>query len=450
MSRLRTSLYVYVILVFAEGPLRKWFLPIAANEILLARDPVVLYAIFTAYRLGLFHRNRFIACSTLLGAAACVASFAIGTNPWITLYGWRSDFFHIPIGLLLVSVLAKQDLRRISNWLLALSLPNGLLMYLEFHSSKDSWLNAGMEKQFQQISLANDLIRPAGIFSFVTGPAALYPIILALVLVPVVESTGRDRLLRMLGFAGVVAGAIFSGSRYLWVGLVFVLAVYLVATARYRPSDFVRRIPALAGIAAALAAVFAIPSVSSALAIFYKFRLGGSAENRVNSLFLARIWNLIAEPFVFGYGFPVLGNGLGMGTIVGQKVMGIRGMQTFYLLGDIETEWTRHVSESGFIMGGLYIVLRIYVVVILFQWALPAARRKNLGPLLLWAAAAPWIFNGQIGQSTILGMTIFAAGFAGLAAKEAIREAAVSPAFERRGFSAPRQFTGPVPAGSPR
>lgn len=423
MRRLRTVLWIYVVLVFLEGPIRKWTISGAKDAMLIARDPFVVIATYYGYRLGLFAKARFFNFSMVLGGVMALVSLYVAsqngatgsleTNELITLYGWRTDFMHIPVALLLVQVFGRKDLERFSNLILAIALPNALLMYLQYHSGPHAFVNSGLDDQFGQTVIGENIVRPPGIFSFTTGPTALYPFALAFVLAPVVKTTPFQIALRWAGFFGIGVGLIFSGSRYTWVETAIVVVVYLIGVIRFRPAELVRRVPAAIVAAVAASVALSMSSVTKALDLFLKHRVG---DQQAQSAFEERIFSFLSTPLLTGYTFPLTGFGLGCNTTVGMAL----GHKTFYSYGDAEVEPVRHLVESGVLLGSLYILARVYAAIYLLQRAIRVARQSDLTVLMLWAASAPWILVGMLGQSTILGFAVIGAGFTGLAARLAL------------------------------
>ena len=79
--------------------------------------------------------------------------------------------------------------------------------------------------------------------------------------------------------------------------------------------------------------------------------ISGTANSRLVE-FLTRTAEII-----YNHEVPFLGRGLGIGTIGGAKLQ--TGVATFLYGRDAEREWTRHILESGEILGCGMILLRI-------------------------------------------------------------------------------------------
>jgi hypothetical protein len=114
---------------------------------------------------------------------------------------------------------------------------------------------------------------------------------------------------------------------------------------------------------------------------------------------------------------PFFGYGLGLGTNGAAELLGLRGVFT---LG--EDEFVRVIRESGALLGGAYLLMRVVVAYQIGIAAFRALKQDAILPLLLFSTCALLLFQGQFGQATILGLTIFSAGLC-LAAGDAEIEA---------------------------
>jgi hypothetical protein len=94
-----------------------------------------------------------------------------------------------------------------------------------------------------------------------------------------------------------------------------------------------------------------------------------------------------------------------VGTNVGSKLL--TGEMDFVLAED---EWERVILESGGLLGGAYLLIRVLMALQLGSMAARAARIGHVLPLLLFGACAVPIVAGQFGQSTTLGFACFVGG----------------------------------------
>jgi len=126
-----------------------------------------------------------------------------------------------------------------------------------------------------------------------------------------------------------------------------------------------------------------------------------------------RTYNDFASAFEVIPETPLLGEGMGMGTNVGAKLMDNRvGFQL------AESEWPRLVQESGPIFGLALIFTRLGLTIFLFVSAWRAFREDhNILAWLMFAACGPTVLYGNTGQPTALGFMCFGAGLTLAAAK---------------------------------
>ncbi|HEY0866058.1 MAG TPA: O-antigen ligase family protein [Fimbriimonas sp.] len=412
-AAIRKLLWAYVALVFLEGPLRKWFLPGLSQPLLVARDPIVLALLYLAWKRRLFVGTRFMEFVGWLAFASVAASLLVRDGFLTTAYGFRSNFLHLPVILLMARVFERRDLLLFARCALAFALPHGLLMMAQFFSPPGAFLNSGADDAFTQIGLGDGYIRPAGIFSYNTGASAYHAIVLALCLAPLGGRGSHYGLLRAFGYAGTGLATVFSGSRSAWMAFLAVSVVYLSASILWSSAQLARKAPALMALLVFLPIALAFPSVSTALEVFVSHRL---ANDSTQTELLPRLIGLFTRPFETMWDFPLLGYGLGVGTSAGAALSGIGSL--FYY-GDAETEFTRHFLESGPLLGGMFVALRIGGAFHLLKRCLKTAHRSDLTALLLWASVAPSLVAGNLGQSTAAAFCVLVSGLALLACRHA-------------------------------
>ena len=66
--------------------------------------------------------------------------------------------------------------------------------------------------------------------------------------------------------------------------------------------------------------------------------------------------------------------------------------------------------ESGPVAGNLFLLWRSVLFVVMFRMAFGSAKKGNYLPMLLFGAAGPIVFYGQLGQPTTLGFACFGGG----------------------------------------
>src|SRR3984893_14824121 len=172
-------IWLYFVLLIAEGALRKWIFPSLTAPLLVIRDPLVLLIYIQAVRCRRFpFSGPMVVYFLLLISFILLALFqmiaGIGGGPLVAIYGLRTNFLHLPLIFVISQVFSYADVIKLGRWTLMLSVPMAGLMIWQFLSPPDSWINAATMADAQQISFALGKIRPAGTFSFATGVAKFF------------------------------------------------------------------------------------------------------------------------------------------------------------------------------------------------------------------------------------------------------------------------------------
>ncbi|HTD67066.1 MAG TPA: hypothetical protein VK846_11110 [Candidatus Limnocylindria bacterium] len=409
LRMLRWLIWSYFLLLLFEGALRKWLLPALANPLLIVRDPVLLAIYALAFARGIFPANRFIIALGVMGVLCFAASFfAEYFSFGVSVFGFRCNFLHLPLIYIIGRVFDFEDVKRVGFWVLLLTLPMTALVVLQFRSAPDSILNTGAGAEAVQITLTGNKVRPSGTFSFISGIIYFYALATAFLIYGLVEKRSYPLwLTAIVGLCVPVALAV-SGSRST-VSMTAIVATMFVVAVIIRP--------ALIGKAMKLIAIIAsLAFLAGSLAIFRAaFQEGVEAfSTRMKESehveggfegFVHRITSTFTKPLETMFNVPLLGYGLGVGTNVGAKLL--TGQTDFFLAED---EWERVMCESGALLGGIYVLIRVLMTLQLGAMAARAARIGHFLPLLLFGACAVPLVAGQFGQSTTLGFAVFVSG----------------------------------------
>ncbi len=404
LKPLRWLVYLYLALWVFEGALRKWFLPGLANPLLIVRDPVLLTMYALAMAKGVFPRSAFIVWTAVIGGVALVVSMGATDTPLVVeLYGFRSDFMHLPLIFLLPALVRREDLRNIGKWALVVAAPMAVLVLLQFGSGSNSRLNAGAGAGTTMLESTYGHIRPSGTFSYTNGLGSFTSLTLAFFLCHLLEKRMYPRLLWLAAMPALLVLVILSGSRgaagIVGILLTTVLAISVVQ-GRYRSSAF--KLAAVIGVGIFVIGSFAV--FKTGLSIFAtRF---GSASN-VQTGFVGRFLDTFARPFEVASGDTGWsGAGLGMGTnVAAGLIVGKRG----FMLA--EEEGARVILESGPLVGSAFLLLRFLLTVYLGFRAWYALRRHAATlPLLLFSTCFYTLMLGQFAQATELGFATIAAG----------------------------------------
>ena len=75
---LNRAIWLYLILLIAEGALRKWVLPGLATPLLIVRDPIAAFMIFQAFRLNILPTTPVFFLSYFIAIISVFAAVLIG------------------------------------------------------------------------------------------------------------------------------------------------------------------------------------------------------------------------------------------------------------------------------------------------------------------------------------------------------------------------------------
>jgi hypothetical protein len=359
-----------------------------------------------------------------------VASFLGGHDNLLVLgYGLRINYFHLPLIWIMGRVLDRRDVERMGAFLLVAAIPMTVTMVAQFRAPMDAVINRGVgQDEVGQIFGADGRIRPPGLFSFITGPQLFFPLCAAFFFD---EIGGAKRLpwylIILCGLAIAIALPV-SISRTVMlgtavVGLAFVLALPF-SSARF-PS-LARPLLLLALICAGLSQLPVFRESTSVFMMRWDTAAGDESGGSAWTSVVDRTVNGFTNPYYFMQMAPFLGHGIGTGSNVGARLT--KGEVGFTLA---EEEWGKVLLELGPVLGAGFIVLRLVLTGWLGLQAWRALRQEhNNLPLLIFAAAAQPLLQGQWAPPTVLGFAVVGAGLLLGALHSAPVTATASPAPE--------------------
>ncbi|HYG76102.1 MAG TPA: hypothetical protein VEK08_13940 [Planctomycetota bacterium] len=411
---IKTLIWIYIVLLVTEGALRKWILPELSAPLLIIRDPVVLLIYVISIAVGIFQRERM-----LMGVLVLALSFTIVTildlmfgdaNLFVSAYGLRTYFLHLPLIFVIGSVFTRSDLDRVAKVLCVIAVPMALLILLQFQSGPDHILNRTSTGEGTQIPSALGRIRPAGTFSFVTGVAQFFALVTAFVLYGIAYPGKLSRPLLLSGGICLLLSLAVSGSRTTILSSLLVCIAFLSGClVKPQLARHVFRLLLLLCVAAAIAAT---------TEVFHEGLTVMSARSESASKFegqgglAVRIINTFVGPFLLMESTPFFGYGAGVGTNVGAQLL--TGRVAFLLA---EGDWERTILEVGPLLGTAYLAMRVSIVLWLSWLCVCRTRKGDLLPLLLLGACGPVFLNGGFGQATTLGFACLGTGLCLAAAR---------------------------------
>ncbi len=410
---IRRLIWAYFFLLIFEGVLRKWVVPSLSNPLLLVRAPIVIVIYALAIQSRVFPFNRWVMCCCLLAFLGLFAGlYVLQDAPIVALFGFQADFLHLPLIFVIPHVFDLQDVRQIGFWTLIFSIPMALLMVLQFQAAPTSVLNAGAAGSVNgQLGAALGHIRPAGTFTFISGPAAFFPFVAAFLLIGPFVNLNYPRWLQTASALALIVGAAVSSSRTLAsaVGIVLVCAVVggtLLQPFLVSQRVIIRVVQGAILLAIVGFAVSHLPVFNAGLETFSaRITMANGGEASTGG-FTGRIVSGYTGPLELFATTPFFGNGLGLGTNAGSALVNAGAVK--YMLA--EDEWSRVILESGPALGGAYLLLRVGLVVWLAWVSIKMGRQGNVLPFLLLGCCAPALVQGQFGQPTELGFAVFGGG----------------------------------------
>jgi hypothetical protein len=414
LKNIRRLIWLYLILLVIEGALRKWIAPQLSNPLLIVRDPVVIAIYLLALRARVFPTDRFTISlfvigilSSLVGLVVLEAYLPLKTLLIVTVFGFRSNFLHLPLIFVIANVLTERDVRTVGRWTMLAMIPMGLLMAAQFQASPDSFINRTVGLgEGEQISAGGGKIRPPGTFSFVSGSIFFITAAVAFLLDAALSRAKQNFwLLFGSGFAVLVAIAV-SGSRSV-VASVLLVVLSLLVILLFRPEALNKFGRNLLMVAVAGIIISHLPIFKEGVGILSdRFTASAEAEERtITGGMITRIATGFTEGFIVFNKMPLAGFGLGIGTSVAAKL--IVGQSGFLLA---EGEWARVLLESGPILGLAFLLWRVILTFRLGYLSFFALKRGEILPLLLFSAGFTALLNAQFGQPTSLGFAVVMAG----------------------------------------
>lgn len=403
-------LWVYLVLLVFEGALRKWVLPSLADPLLIIRDPVAIAIYCAALFSSRFPMNGFMITIVALAFASIAASFAASqTNLLVLGYGLRINYGHLPLIWIMARTLTRRDVERMGCFLLLVAIPMTLLMVWQFRSPMGAWINKGVGgDEGGQIFGALGRIRPPGFFSFITGPQAFFPLVAAFFLY---QAGGNRRLwwpiLVGSGLAVLIALPV-SISRTVMIATGIVVGAFVASMPR-AGIGFGPGFKALITLAAVGVVVSLLPIFSEGREVFmarWETAASTTPTGDAWSSIVGRILGGFTQPFQWAANAPFFGNGIGVGSNVGARLLA--GRVGFLLAED---EWSKVFLELGPVLGAAFLGFRVSLTIHLGLKALHAlfVDRDNL-PILIFAAASVPIALNQWAPPTVLGFAVIGGG----------------------------------------
>lgn len=405
---IKKGVWLFLLLLLFEGALRKWFLPSLATPLLVIRDPLAIWLVYSLWQRGLFPANFYASAMITVGLAGVFTAVLIGHgNILVALYGARIFIIHFPLIFVIGRVFDRDDVLKIGKFLLWVAVPMAVLIALQFYSPQSAWVNRGVGDDVSGAGFGGAMgyFRPPATFSFTNGTTLFFSLVACFVVYFWVSPNGISRILLVAATISLLAAIPLSISRTLFFQVIITVAFTTLAA--LKTSKYLARV-ALACVGGVL--VLALLSQTGFFqtateAFLVRFDTANEQEGGLEGVLLDRYLGGLIGALTSSTDNPFFGRGLGMGTNVGSMLL--VGQQTFLIA---EGEWGRLVGELGALMGLTVIFLRLGLCV---KIALASFNQLVKGDLLPWVLLSFGLLTlpqSQWAQPTSLGFSVMIGG----------------------------------------
>jgi hypothetical protein len=409
MKNLKKGIWLYFILLIFEGALRKWFLPALATPLLIVRDPVAVYLLFTAYRFNLFPKHRLIPVMFWIGIISIFTAVFFGHgNLYVALFGARILLIQFPMLFLIGRIFDRDDVIRMGKVILWISIPMAILITLQFYSPQSAWVNRGVGGDIAGagFSGANGYFRPPGTFSFTSGLVVFFGLAVSFVFYFWLQPKYINKILLIVSTIAVLIAIPTSISRTLFFQVVLSLLFFLFVKSR-EPGFLKNMMQLTFGFFLLIIVALNTNRFNTQIETFTsRFTSANSAEGGLEGVFIDRFLGGMVEAFIdIDDSHAILGQGIGMGTNVGAQLLS--GSDSFLIS---EAEWGRIIGESGMLFGLFLIVVRIGMTARISTQCFKLLRKGDALPWMLLSYGFIILLQGQWSQPTNLGFYVLIGG----------------------------------------
>jgi hypothetical protein len=403
---IKKLIWAYFFLLLFEGALRKWFLPGLSQGLLIIRDPIVIWIYYLCYAQGVFPlNNKYLQKCFLWVALAVVLSFFINqTHPATIAYGARTNLLHFPLIFIMARVLTWEDVINFGKAFLLLALPMTWVVAQQFQSDAEDIMNVAAGGTGSQLETSGGKVRASGTFTFVSGIVFYYCFSVSYIIYGFLVKGTFPKWMLYLGTSASLLAMVTSGSRAVIAECLQVVAC-IGFLAFYKPNEFGRIAASVFGFSTVAILVYTQVDLFKEGLVFLtlRFEEAANVEGNPFEAYLKRYSDMLLAPYYYNQWIDWLGQvGLGGSTRAGAALGG--GW------GGAENAWSRPILENGLIIGGLFIIWRIWITKDLLITCIKGIKRGSYLSIFLFGAAGPVLLFGLLGQPTTLGFAAFGSG----------------------------------------
>ena len=405
---LKKGIWLYFLLLIFEGALRKWVLPGLATPLLIVRDPVAIWLLFTAWQYNRLPSNIYVWLMSVIAVMAIFTAVFFGHGSIIVaIYGARILLFHFPLIFLIGKTFNRDDVERVAKTILIIAIPMMMLIALQFYSPQSAWINRGVGGDVNGGGFSGALgyFRPPGTFSFTTGNSQFFGLVGVVVIYFWLNPKQVNFALLLAASISLIIAIPLSISRTLSFQIVLSGIFAIVSIAR-RPKYLGRLLLAGLGLVVILLLLIRVSIFSQAIEVLTsRFNQASDSEGDLQNIFSNRYLAGLFEPFQTP-NFPFFGLGLGMGTNAGAQLL--VGHSDEFLIS--EGEWGRLIGEMGAVLGIGAIAIRVSLSLKLIKESYKKLLLNDFLPWMLLSISLQAVAQGQWAQPTALGFGIVLGG----------------------------------------
>ena len=403
-------IYIFLFLLVFEGAIRKWIFPSLATPLLIIRDPFVLLLVIQGFKKGLI--NDFIAkVSIIVSFIALIISLTFSNaNLLVCAFGTRIFMLYIPCIFVISKVLTIKDLYNIGRYCIYLSIPMTIFVIIQFYSPQTVWVNRGVGNSMEGSGFGGALgyFRPSAIFSFTQGFVCFQAFVCTFLMVYFFDKKSQlyakinKCILYIATMMYLITIPISISRTHLFQTIViFIFPIIGLLIVNRNTNSILKFIIPICII---IPVIMQFESIQLFIKVFTarfesaQYSEGDVLEGTIGNRYLGaliRAWTIDT---------PTLGYGIGSMTRTGIKIIGHKIIT--------DEEWTRIIYESGFILGTIFILIRVaFCFNIIIQTAKKVLSRKNILPLIFLPNTLFLLPQGNLGGTMPLGFAVIAVSF---------------------------------------
>ena len=399
----RVVVFLYILLLFTEGAMRKWGIPSLSNVFLLIRDPVAMLLLFKYMLARRSFINNYTLAMIIVGVISFAATMIFGHgNIIVGVYGLRTILLHFCVVFVIGDLLTKDDVIWIGRKLLVISVPVTILVAAQFLSPQSAFVNRAVGGGLEGSGFGGALgyFRPSGLFSFTNGNVLFYSLLVAYVFYFWLNTQKCSKLWLVAATACAIVALPINISRqyFLQVAvslLVFVGLSFTSSKNVWRLLGFVAVSPIL------LALLIRFEFMQTGIEVMTaRFTQASNSEGQITDSIGNRIFGNMSKALFGRAGHEISFWGAGLGLSSNLSSFLIAGKRTFLLSED---EWSRIVEEMGPMLGIGVLLLRVSLAV---QLSIASVKQAFAGrPLAIMLLSTSFfqIVLGNWNQPTSLG-----------------------------------------------